>query len=1002
MNALFGWNICFPYEKNSLIYDAMQRESSDRRGRIEFPLELWDPVLIEDDKRVVEVTSADMALSLITLRVADENQWLDIIAKHTTESSMREGWYTIPDGQRRGTDPLFKVVIGDVDATAFVMLYNNWGRRPRFEVHLLAHPDPLSDAHVEFMKLTIAALAGCSSGKDEPVYRVRLHDGSSELLHDGSSELQGHLTALLSGDSRRIYVDADSLLATFEDGTRGEAIKTAFRDDQGPNVELRSYHLPSVDLISVDERLNWKTAQSLRPTGGEVDEQTEWKTGQLMIGNTPQDVEYIFVGERDSEAFVFHVDDGSDFGRNAVLFPDEFSADPLGLMTRVMEVIRLHTPKITDKQQFLVAAANDEAIERLYLSALVLGDNGNLLLEFFDLTRIRSPNECDQQMNKKLLDKARTSAQGRGHSAMIKAQTRVQSIRMTAKLLFESITYKGERGVYLLMHMGPGRLSQGSEADCNNSHETSFKLFKSYDDWSDCESLKNLENDEVSSFRHSSSGIKWGNSVLVKDKDGFRAVINDDVSTNALKLIRSSPPLKFTLTGHYDRTAVDRVMNALFGWDICLVNNKNCPIMRALAKDVANKDSWSSFLIKERWDWVLIEDDKRVVEVTSVVKYDVTLILRLSDATEWGLAMEAPADKFARRIKNDSGAVVCLVPMKFSADMDENFVLPRETDTSAQGFEKSMGVVMKHFRDQHKADCVFRVVVGEKHESSLARQILSALILADSGKLLIDADSLRATFEDGTRGEAIKTIFNAGERIFSGRWTDAPCWPSVSLSKVCEEGWKELLSEASQPDAGDEITKMFQGEEGLQVCVNHIITESEQASEYSVIFLDGGVTRFTDDWTLMTQVMKFIRDREGGNITFLIKPYSFDTVVDLSMLSALVLGDEGNLLFERHWMDRIRLPGKCDQPMNKKLLDKARTSAQGRGHSARVVVRPPDEPARVVVRPPDEPARVVVRPPDEPARVVVRLPDEAALVVVKPRDESLLVSNSLYTGGNAL
>eukprot|EP00922_Rhytidocystis_sp_ex-Travisia-forbesii_P039977 GHVS01059463.1.p1 GENE.GHVS01059463.1~~GHVS01059463.1.p1 ORF type:complete len:526 (+),score=30.78 GHVS01059463.1:3-1580(+) len=499
--------------------------------------------------------------------------------------------------------------------------------------------------------------------------------------------------------------------------------------------------------------------------------------------------------------------------------------------------------------------------------------------------------------------------------------------------------------------MGPGRLSEGSEDDCNYSHKTRFNLFKSYEGWTEYEHIKTLASGELFPLGDSASGTQWGNSVLVKDNSGFRAVINDDISAMALDLIRYAQSFKFTLTGHYDRTAVDRVMNALFGCDICLVNNKDCPIMKTIAEEL-NETSWSSFLFKEMWDSVLLKDHKRVIEITSA-RVDLPLISmeRLIEE-QWGDAINETPEHV---IKKDNGEVgVIVICSKYLRHC--RLYLPPKLDTSNEADEKVMGRAMDALRT-HEDEDIFRVMGGADDTKG---QLLASLILGDSGKLLITADYLLKATEEDTRSKAIKTILNSGERIIlehspynvasvMGCIIEDEHWEGMvkGLEGGDKPEWKRIPIEHEDDTEKDEQI-LFQGARGQRALVVYRDSErvytvqTHEADSYRAGAATKTPGQVDDDLIFMGQLMKSIRRHNGGNPKLLLTRYgdAGEGRNPLSLLSALALGDEGNLFIDRKLMDNIRLPDGCDAQMNKKLLDKARKTAQTQDHSAPMVAQP--------------------------------------------------------------
>eukprot|EP00922_Rhytidocystis_sp_ex-Travisia-forbesii_P036733 GHVS01054630.1.p1 GENE.GHVS01054630.1~~GHVS01054630.1.p1 ORF type:complete len:345 (-),score=14.55 GHVS01054630.1:240-1274(-) len=191
------------------------------------------------------------------------------------------------------------------------------------------------------------------------------------------------------------------------DGRDGAAIGALLRLERNLNIERTPPpQVPSVTLEATKYGI-WQTLLKLPRNS----EESVWLFNANTI-ITNREVQYTFINNVDGlPAVVVHYADARKFGCYRVFLPyaQAFEEEPrVLLMSRVMRVIRSHDiPGLEKSNQFRISSLNNCTEERLSVTALVLGDTGDLIIHRLHMDAIRKNPERNEHIHKKLLGKGR-------------------------------------------------------------------------------------------------------------------------------------------------------------------------------------------------------------------------------------------------------------------------------------------------------------------------------------------------------------------------------------------------------------------------------------------------------------------------------------------------------------------------------------------------------------------------------------------------------------------
>eukprot|EP00922_Rhytidocystis_sp_ex-Travisia-forbesii_P041107 GHVS01061352.1.p1 GENE.GHVS01061352.1~~GHVS01061352.1.p1 ORF type:complete len:529 (+),score=45.77 GHVS01061352.1:237-1823(+) len=162
--------------------------------------------------------------------------------------------------------------------------------------------------------------------------------------------------------------------------------------------------------------------------------------------------------------------------------------------------------------------------------------------------------------------------------------------------------------------LGSGVLYARAKPGCKERFKTEFNLLESYSDVDEYETLRDF-NDKIIRISEDGPvvGIRWGTSVLVKNGKAFYGVIKDELSSNAVKLIKSSESFDFTLEGKCDMKYLAQLIKDLHGCDFCM--NPASPLYRAVEDFVAQRTVGFDMPSTVMWDTVLFKDKERAVHL---------------------------------------------------------------------------------------------------------------------------------------------------------------------------------------------------------------------------------------------------------------------------------------------------------------------------------------------------------------------------------------------------
>eukprot|EP00922_Rhytidocystis_sp_ex-Travisia-forbesii_P041113 GHVS01061363.1.p1 GENE.GHVS01061363.1~~GHVS01061363.1.p1 ORF type:complete len:410 (+),score=27.81 GHVS01061363.1:248-1477(+) len=167
----------------------------------------------------------------------------------------------------------------------------------------------------------------------------------------------------------------------------------------------------------------------------------------------------------------------------------------------------------------------------------------------------------------------------------------------------------------VIAFIGSGEIHKGEKAFCTSISKTEFNLFESYSEVTEYETLKDLNDRiiKISEEDDSVVGIRWNNSVLVKKNKNFYGVIKDELSPNAIKLIKSSESFNFFLAGKCDDDKLIPLIKELRGCDLCVVDGSAISVaLYRVAEQFTGGFTMPTPVI---WDPVLFEDDERAVHI---------------------------------------------------------------------------------------------------------------------------------------------------------------------------------------------------------------------------------------------------------------------------------------------------------------------------------------------------------------------------------------------------
>eukprot|EP00922_Rhytidocystis_sp_ex-Travisia-forbesii_P058365 GHVS01086273.1.p1 GENE.GHVS01086273.1~~GHVS01086273.1.p1 ORF type:complete len:685 (-),score=54.39 GHVS01086273.1:544-2598(-) len=566
-----------------------------------------------------------------------------------------------------------------------------------------------------------------------------------------------------------------------------------------------------------------------------------------------------------------------------------------------------------------------------------------------------------------------------------------------------SLVVAGEGDLKHLKFMGAGRLLEGSEEDCKNIHKSTFKLFKTHDSWGEHERLKIHKNGEAFAFGDGDVGIIWKNSVLIKGTNGIRAVINDQLPEGAKKIIRSTRPLMFTLSGVCKAEAVPEVLHTLVGCDICLVTNTSesdvYDDIRTIINSLLSKEATWAFRLdfKEEFDSVLFRENGRVVGISRYTWGTPLVTLREIGDDEWAeiirhnTVSEQEGQFIETKIYRPRGVVssglfimsshrVAAYVLWFDdgpAGSHYEIILPHNRDSTddvrLQQMKRAMRVIrvrenLGGGRGGHM-NRLFRVRCSGEFQR--LQDDLAALLLGDIGLLVVDYLELYALSTKGTDWQKIIDLVKQGDDKLGYRIAfdkNPPDMPSVLLKTVEHSRWGPVLG-YRLPAVGDEWLKSsttggiqdqfpnqdvelrFVEFEDLRVIIIYMANGTD-FGRYEVWF-EHQMQELDIYSILIGAVMESIRlhkcpQSEFRHGTDSPKP-QFLIVADppkpfAGLLCQLILHDKGNLLIDGPSMDAIREDDKWTEVLQKPLLDKMKEATQAQFEPATMATQELSQP----------------------------------------------------------
>eukprot|EP00922_Rhytidocystis_sp_ex-Travisia-forbesii_P050895 GHVS01075595.1.p1 GENE.GHVS01075595.1~~GHVS01075595.1.p1 ORF type:complete len:612 (-),score=36.04 GHVS01075595.1:168-1832(-) len=514
-------------------------------------------------------------------------------------------------------------------------------------------------------------------------------------------------------------------------------------------------------------------------------------------------------------------------------------------------------------------------------------------------------------------------------------------------------------------------------------------------------------------------GIMWQSSVLVKDENGFRAAIKDELSPTAIKLMLSLPH-QFTLKGLYAEDDVRRLVNVLWGFDICL--DRSSPIGEAVSRQAKDQHHGVS-TFDQYFDSILFHGDNgRRVDIEEYssffprIRFSISTeafwdsVVKLQCGQKMGQWVNPPAESTAffpaisSAERQNSFPYVGYIFLELASNVGAHVVYVKSRDVpsglynvylpNSEVFPKVAQLALECIRHFEKfehsnqpsteellaaVEPVFRVLVAEHDRASFLLHAVA--FTAKTGSLLVfsktDMDAI-------IKNEALATDlrdFIAQPDSPIGIERHPHLFPVVTLwDKQGKDSMPdENMLQADTWEFSDQATTAF---EGLRYITGSggfgilLYRSTSMGDNHGIEFsLIGTWPDELDDAirSLLTRAIKELREftnRPQVNQPKLVIRLGPDSSLKLTdVLSALVLEDSGDILIERESMNRIRGTEGRDLPYNKQLL------GMGRRTNVNIEVEEPQEPqpnTKIKVEEPQEPqpnTKIKVEEPQPNAKI---------------------------------
>eukprot|EP00922_Rhytidocystis_sp_ex-Travisia-forbesii_P041119 GHVS01061370.1.p1 GENE.GHVS01061370.1~~GHVS01061370.1.p1 ORF type:complete len:617 (+),score=57.24 GHVS01061370.1:201-2051(+) len=578
--------------------------------------------------------------------------------------------------------------------------------------------------------------------------------------------------------------------------------------------------------------------------------------------------------------------------------------------------------------------------------------------------------------------------------------------------------------------LGSGVLYAGSQKVlCKEIFKTQFNLLESYSDVDEYETLRDFPHRIIRISEDGPVvGIRWGTSVLVKNGKAFYGVIKDELSPNAVKLIKSSESFDFTLEGKCDMKYLAQLIKDLHGCDVCISNS---PLFRAvdefLNKRMVGLDMASPVL----WDAVLFEDKERAVHLqgrAQMLMPTVLLRQRPPDVAWKNYFREAGEtidlkDGYAGQWRDVEWPVMLLYDdmsvafiKKFGSRPTEvaryDLILFDKLDQryfTEEGFEHLKGFMgfMANLIQQEHSKWIkgttdeLRIEMDDDTDAYLKLFFYALLLGYQKGRVRIRETDADEAINDRPFGNEIwQNMLNSTLEMkiefYPYDWSS----PSIRLSLLDSSDWAKFAKDlnfgtvrqemwiADKTDSTVEWAKVENKERKAIIKLN----SNETGINHYEVTIHSDTTD-DDEATMlcMAGVMATIRDSVGSpadkKVTLLIDCNDDDIG---EFLSAAVLGDQGDLVITDICMMKARLPARRLKPISKQLLDKGRMKTES--CPGETVAIP--SPAEVAARRASAAAAVAQLPKaEELARMPLMASDPITIEGSSPSEGEVMVSN---------
>eukprot|EP00922_Rhytidocystis_sp_ex-Travisia-forbesii_P041124 GHVS01061377.1.p1 GENE.GHVS01061377.1~~GHVS01061377.1.p1 ORF type:complete len:594 (+),score=56.45 GHVS01061377.1:113-1894(+) len=503
--------------------------------------------------------------------------------------------------------------------------------------------------------------------------------------------------------------------------------------------------------------------------------------------------------------------------------------------------------------------------------------------------------------------------------------------------------------------LGAGHLVEMTLEDCKKDYKLDFMLLSEMIEYEILEG----HDDKLIYLEDSAVGVRWGSSVLKKDKEGhFSGVIKDQLSTNAMKLINSSESFSFTLQGDHDERSLVLILQALRGCDVCVPSNSK--LCHAASLCMPKIVPGFGMVTDRLWNSILFETNGRRVEEFFMLGLG-RVLLKFADQADVNKAASMNAstiqittpvpylledepeggDHWPIMIMDEQGGFVRVLAVvnRLGFEPSEMLLFEVSLTSSVEGQDLgSLKTIVTYVMEQirHRAARFMKA----------NRSMSFAIAIEDDTPFLVNAAS--ALLVSSNQGETLYIPKDLSEKVCKHAK-----WGAELKEKMA--GHRELLLDFSQPNVAAivylsvpehenaETKKHFARkvadsgaadqngwiEDIKETAFSRFIKVPDNDGETAIISLspnDNGIHKYAVELPI-----KYWTEGKGKEAHIdeeLAK--SLMTEVEMAeVLSALLLVDEGgHLLLSEATMIRPKLTSRRVKPLCKQLLDMGRPKTE--------------------------------------------------------------------------